>query len=69
VVAGFDVIDFVHLLTDRSAQLLGVSAAGLLLADLRGERRLVAAPSEAVRLLEVSKVSEDQLFHLMSRAA
>ena len=38
MVAGFDVIDFMHVLTDRSVQLLDVSAAGLLLADPRGMR-------------------------------
>ena len=32
LVAGFDVIDFLHVLTDRSTQLLDVSAAGLMLA-------------------------------------
>ena len=47
MVAGFDVIDFLHMLTDRSVQLLDVSAAGLLLADPRGELRVVAASSEA----------------------
>ena len=36
MVADFDVIDFLHVLTDRSVQLLDVSAAGLLLADPRG---------------------------------
>ena len=49
MVAGFDVIDFLHVLTDRSVQLLDVSAAGLLLADPRGELRVVAASSEAAR--------------------
>jgi hypothetical protein len=39
-------------LTDRSVQLLDVSAAGLLLADPRGELRVVAASSEAARLHE-----------------
>src|SRR5690242_3604848 len=39
MVAGFDVIDFLHVLTDRSVQLLDVSAAGLLLADPRGDLR------------------------------
>src|ERR1035438_5121803 len=47
LVADFDVIDFLDVLTDRSVQLLGVSAAGLLLADPRGELRVVAASSEA----------------------
>jgi hypothetical protein len=33
MVAGFDVLDFLQVLTDRSVQLLDVSAAGPLLAD------------------------------------
>jgi transcriptional regulator with GAF, ATPase, and Fis domain len=64
LVAGFDVIDFLHVLTDRSVQLLDVSAAGLLLADprgeLRGELRVVAASSQAARLLELFQLQNDQ---------
>src|SRR5271156_1034603 len=60
MVAGFDVIDFLHVLTDRSVQLLDVSAAGLLLADPRGELRVVAASSEAVRLLGLFQLQNDQ---------
>src|SRR5271163_4421982 len=60
LVAGFDVIDFLHVLTDRSVQLLDVSAAGLLLADPRGELRVVAASSEAARLLELFQLQADQ---------
>src|ERR1700726_1256282 len=60
MVAGFDVIDFLHVLTDRSVQLLDVSAAGLLLADPRGQLRVVAASSEAVRLLELFQLQNDQ---------
>src|SRR2546430_6986466 len=60
MVAGFDVIDFLHVLTDRSVQLLDVSAAGLLLADARGELRVVAASSETVRLLELFQLQNDQ---------
>jgi transcriptional regulator with GAF, ATPase, and Fis domain len=60
LVAGFDVIDFLHVLTDRSAQLLNVSAAGLLLADPRGELRVVAASSEAARVLELFQLQSDQ---------
>jgi transcriptional regulator with GAF, ATPase, and Fis domain len=52
MVAGFDVIDFM--------QLLDVSAAGLLLADPRGELRVVAASSEAARLLELFQLQNDQ---------
>jgi GAF domain-containing protein len=60
MVDDFDVIDFLQVLTDRSAQLLDVSAAGLLLADPRGELRMVAASSEAARLLELLQVQVDQ---------
>src|SRR6202044_954176 len=60
LVAGFDVIDFLHVLTNRSVQLLNVSAAGLLLADPRGELRVLAASSEAARLLELFQLQNDQ---------
>jgi hypothetical protein len=60
MVAGFDVIDFLHVLTDRSVQQLDVSAAGLLLADPRVELRVVAASSEAARLLELFQLQNDQ---------
>jgi len=60
MVAGFDVIDFLHMLADRSVQLLDVSAAGLLLADPRGELRVIAASSEAARLLELFQLQNDQ---------
>jgi transcriptional regulator with GAF, ATPase, and Fis domain len=60
MVAEFDVIDFLHVLTDRSVQLLDVAAAGLLLADPRGELRVVAASSEAARVLELFQLQNDQ---------
>jgi transcriptional regulator with GAF, ATPase, and Fis domain len=60
MVADFDLIDFLHMLTDRSVRLLGVSEAGLLLADQRGELGVVAASSEAARLLELLQVQLGQ---------
>src|SRR3984885_5186547 len=60
MVADFDIIDFLHVLTSRSVELLDVSAAGLLLADPRGELRVVAASSEAARLLELFQLQGDQ---------
>jgi GAF domain-containing protein len=60
MVADFDVIDFLHLLTRRSVQLLDASAAGVLLADPRGELRVVAASTEAVRVLELFQLQNDQ---------
>jgi transcriptional regulator with GAF, ATPase, and Fis domain len=60
MVADFDLIDFLHVLTNRSAQLLDVAAVGLLLADPRGELRVVAASNEAARLLELFQLQNDQ---------
>jgi transcriptional regulator with GAF, ATPase, and Fis domain len=60
MVADFDMIDFLHVLTNRSVQLLDVSAAGLLLADPHGELQVVAASSEAARLLELFQLQNDQ---------
>jgi GAF domain-containing protein len=60
MVADFDVIDFLHLLTDRSVALLAASAAGVMLADPRGELRVAAASSEQAGLLELFQLQNDQ---------
>jgi transcriptional regulator with GAF, ATPase, and Fis domain len=60
MVDDFDVIDFLHMLTDRSARLLSVSAAGVVLADPRGELRVAAASSEEAGLIELFQVQNDQ---------
>ena len=49
MVADFDLIDFLHVLTSRSVELLDVSAAGLLLADPGGELHVVAAANSQRR--------------------
>ncbi|WP_254550759.1 GAF and ANTAR domain-containing protein [Catellatospora tritici] len=53
LVDDFDVIDFLHILTERCVQMLGVAAAGLLLTDQQDALQLVAASSERIRLLEL----------------
>jgi transcriptional regulator with GAF, ATPase, and Fis domain len=60
MVAEFDVIDFLDMLADRSARLLGVSAVGVLLADPRGHLRVAAASSEAAGLVELFQIQNDQ---------
>ena len=60
LVDDFDLLDFLHVLTDRCVSLLGVSAAGLLLTDQRGALRLVAASSEQSRLLELFQLETDE---------
>ncbi len=60
LVDDFDVIDFMQVLTERCVQLLGVSAAGLLLTDQRDTLQVVAASSERTRLLELFQLQTDQ---------
>jgi GAF domain-containing protein len=60
MVADFDVIDFLHVLTDRTVRLLAASAAGVVLADPRGELRVAAASSEEAGLLELFQLQNDQ---------
>jgi transcriptional regulator with GAF, ATPase, and Fis domain len=60
LVDDFDVVDFLHQVTVRCAQVLGVSAAGVLLTDQRGALRMVAASTEKTRLLELLQSQTDQ---------
>jgi transcriptional regulator with GAF, ATPase, and Fis domain len=60
LVDDFDLIDFLHRLTERCAELLNVAAAGLLLTDQRGALRVVAASTEQTRLLELLQLQTDQ---------
>jgi hypothetical protein len=47
-------------LTDRSVRLLSASAAGVLLADSRGQLRVAAASSEAAELVELFQIQNGQ---------
>jgi transcriptional regulator with GAF, ATPase, and Fis domain len=60
LVDDFDVIDFLHVLTERCVQLIDVSAAGLLLTDGQGTLQVVAASSGQTRLLELFQLQTDQ---------
>ena len=60
LVDDFDLMDFMHRMTVRCSELLGVSAAGLLLADQRGALRVVAASTERTRLLELLQSQTDE---------
>ena len=55
LVAGFDLMDFLHTLAVRCVELLDVDAAGLLLADSGGTLRLVAASTEQARASSCSR--------------
>jgi transcriptional regulator with GAF, ATPase, and Fis domain len=60
LVDDFDVLEFLHVLTERCVELLGVSAAGLLLTDQQDTLQVVAASSERTRLLELFQLQTDQ---------
>jgi GAF domain-containing protein len=60
LVLGFDGTDFLHTLTERYVQLLGVDAAGILLIDQRGTLNLVAVSTEQTRLLELFQLQNEE---------
>ena len=60
LVADFDLMDFLRLLTDRCVDLLDASAAGVLLADHDGVLRVMAASDERVRLLELFQLQNHE---------
>jgi GAF domain-containing protein len=60
LVDDYDVVDLLTGLTDRCVTLLGVSAAGVMLASPSGGLGLVASSSEAMRLLELFELQEQE---------
>jgi GAF domain-containing protein len=53
LVADFDVVELLTRLADGCVELLGVGAAGLMLAGPDGELKVMASSSEAMRVLEL----------------
>ncbi|MFI6515370.1 ANTAR domain-containing protein [Spirillospora sp. NPDC050679] len=60
LVADFDIIEFLQQTVERSVELLGVDAAGLLMTDQWGHLRLMASSSQQSRLLELFQLQNDQ---------
>jgi GAF domain-containing protein len=60
LVNDFDVIELLTMLADRCVSILGVSAAGLMLAGPDGNLRVIASSSEQMRLLELLELQTDQ---------
>ncbi|HEY6647247.1 MAG TPA: GAF and ANTAR domain-containing protein [Mycobacterium sp.] len=56
----FDLIDFLHLLTDRAASLVDAAAVGIVLADPRGRLEFMAGSNENVKLLELFQLQNHE---------
>jgi GAF domain-containing protein len=60
LVADFDVVDLLTLLTDRCVDVLDVGAAGLMLVAPEGDLRVMASSSEAMRVLELFELQSQE---------
>ena len=60
LVADFDVVELLTLLADRCVEVLGVGAAGLMLAGPDGGLRVMASSSEAMRVLELFEIQAQE---------
>lgn len=60
LVADFDIIDFLDVLTGHCVDLLGVTSAGVLLVDHRGTLNVVAASTEQARVLELFQLQNQE---------
>jgi GAF domain-containing protein len=60
LVADFDVVELLTLLTDRCVDVLDVGAAGLMLVAPEGDLRVMASSSEAMRVLELFELQSQE---------
>lgn len=60
LVADFDLVDFLHNLTERAAMICDALAAGILLADSHGDLQYIAASSEQAELVELFQIQKSE---------
>jgi GAF domain-containing protein len=60
LVADFDVVELLTLLTDRCVDVLDVAAAGLMLVGPEGDLRVMASSSETMRVLELFELQSQE---------
>jgi GAF domain-containing protein len=56
----FDLLEFLNMLTERAAGLVGAAAVGLMLADQRGRLEFMAGSDENVRLVELFQLQNQE---------
>ncbi|GAA3927338.1 transcriptional regulator [Amorphoplanes auranticolor] len=56
----FDLLDYMHMLTERVVELTDAAAAGMLLADQRGRLEFIAGSDENVKLVELFQLQNEQ---------
>jgi len=60
LVADFDVIDLMHTLVQRCAELLDSSEVGIALANAQGKLQVLASSTERMRVLELIEIQDDE---------
>jgi GAF domain-containing protein len=60
LVVDFDIVDFLHMVTTRTADITRADAAGLLLADEHNRLQFMVASTESARMLELFQLQAEQ---------
>ncbi|GAB7044282.1 MULTISPECIES: hypothetical protein [Catenuloplanes] len=60
LIAEFDLIEFLDMLSERAARIVDAAAAGVVLADQRGRLAFMAGSDENVKLLELFQLQNDE---------
>lgn len=60
LVADFDLVDFLHNLTERAATICDALAAGILIADQHGDLQYMAASNEQAQLVELFQIQSSE---------
>jgi len=60
LVADFDVVELLTLLSSRCVETIGIESAGIMLANPDGDLRVLASSSEAMRLLELFELQSQE---------
>ena len=60
LVVDFDIVDFLQMVTTRSADMTRAQAAGLVLANERNQLQFMAASQESVKLLELFQLQAEE---------